>query len=56
LFIKRIPITSGINYVGVFAEENGYDQFVKRRVDRNRTLRTIIIDRVEDVMDTINSD
>lgn len=56
LFIKRIPVIDGINYVGVFAEQNGFDQFIKRRVDRNRTLKTIIIDKVEDVMGTINTD
>lgn len=55
LFIKRIPVEDGINYIGVFAEQNGYDQFVKRRVDRDRSLKTIIIDKIEDVMNTITN-
>lgn len=56
LFIKRMPTVDGINYVGVFSEQNGFDQFIKRRVDRDKTLKTIIIDKIEDVMGTINTD
>lgn len=58
LFIKRLPIVEGVNYMGVYAEYNDTDQFVSRRVDgASRSLcdglRAILINSVEDIVQTM---
>lgn len=55
LFVKRIPINVGVNYVGVFAELNGYDQFITRRVDRanqsiREELKSLLIQSMDDLV------
>ena len=58
LFIKRMPINLGVNYIGVYAQLGGYDQFITRRVDRaNQSIRdglkNILINSVDDIVQAI---
>lgn len=60
LFVKRLPINPGVNYIGVFAEQRGYDQFITRRVDQaNKSIRdgvkTILIKSMEDIVQSMGS-
>lgn len=55
LFIKRIPIMQGVNYIGAFAELRGYDHFITRRVDQaDRSIKdgitSILIKSMEDII------
>lgn len=58
LFIKRLPIIQGVNYVGIYGQYDVNDQFVSRRVDgASRSLcdglRAILINSVEDIVQTM---
>jgi hypothetical protein len=58
LFIKRLPINDGINYVGIFAELNGYDQFITRRVDKEDLsikdgIKAIVIKSMDDIVESM---
>lgn len=60
IFVKRVPIYSGVNYIGVFAEQNGYDQFVIRRVDKgskkiSQGIKNILIKSMEEIVQTVNN-
>ena len=55
LFIKRLPIGNGVNYIGVFGESNGVSQFISRRVDRgskaiSEGIKSILIKSIKDVV------
>lgn len=57
LFIKRIPIDNGVNYIGVFAEYDGNGQFITRRVDRAKLsvknqIKTIFFKSMNDIVKT----
>lgn len=59
LFIKRLPISNGVNYIGIFAGWRGYDQLIIRRVDKGSMtigggIKNILIKSMEDIVQTGN--